>query len=522
MKYFLVFTLIIAVNFDLLAKPRVKQPDMIMDVKLVTKLPKATIPAEINYQGWLGYSSDTMAMTGVINMTFGIYDSLNNGTLLWSETQNNITVDKGIFNVLLGSVTPIPVSIFTGVPLWVETQINDEILSPRKKLVSVAYAIKAENANHAFYADTSYYTSGISEASLRKDIPDSTSNKIAYKFKFSPNSTYNGGTGLWCLLDTITAGSKTWQAICGQVYAKDINDINEFQATQGCVICLGQNGVGNWGQTIKYMGHEGLVKTEGANPIHNVSLRGLQGWAEALDGNVGTNVSCEGVYSITFNRSLYGSSCNFYGTQSTDGNGSRMGLYLDLGSGGAGSGFKSAGEIAGVKVYAYNDTTNLSNNVFGGWFSAGTSSSTGLPYTNGIYATVNRADGSKNYAGYFDGNVNIKGNLNVDNKLILSAGEIALQNGENTDVDLPDKVYFRIVGPTADFSIAGFSGIIANRMIIVYNTTNYNMTIKNNSGNSTNSIYTSTGSDMTTIGQGSVTLIYDNISLRWIVTSWQE
>jgi hypothetical protein len=122
----------------------------------VAKAEKGT-PHEINYQGWLGDKGDTAGVTGDLDMTFRLYDARTAGSVLWNETQNAVTVDKGIFNVLLGSGTPIPSSIFTGGPLWLETQVESDTLSPRKKLVSVGYAMKSENADNAIYADTAGY-----------------------------------------------------------------------------------------------------------------------------------------------------------------------------------------------------------------------------------------------------------------------------------------------------------------------------------------------------------------------------
>jgi hypothetical protein len=116
-------------------------------------------PREINYQGWLGDTTDTTGITDVQGMIFELYAAPAGGTPVWRETHVAVTVDKGIFNVLLGSVTPIPSNIFTGDPLWLETQIKSDTLSPRKKLVSVGYAMKSEEADHAVHSDTADYAS---------------------------------------------------------------------------------------------------------------------------------------------------------------------------------------------------------------------------------------------------------------------------------------------------------------------------------------------------------------------------
>ncbi|MDD2891317.1 MAG: hypothetical protein PHE49_11880, partial [bacterium] len=102
---------------------------------------KSGVPSEINYQGWLGYASDTSAITAKINMIFRLYTTPTGVTPLWNEAQDTVQVSKGVFNVLLGSVTPIPDSFFNNTSLYLETQVGSEVLSPRKKLTSVGYAI---------------------------------------------------------------------------------------------------------------------------------------------------------------------------------------------------------------------------------------------------------------------------------------------------------------------------------------------------------------------------------------------
>jgi len=112
--------------------------------KYSVELPRGTkdIPQQVNYQGYLVNSSDSSAVTDTLQMIFKIYDDPDNGNLLWSETQSEVPVINGLFNVLLGSFTQFPDTLFTGQELWLGTTVGDETLSPRKKLVSVPYAFK--------------------------------------------------------------------------------------------------------------------------------------------------------------------------------------------------------------------------------------------------------------------------------------------------------------------------------------------------------------------------------------------
>jgi len=146
-----------------------------------TRLTMAT-PHEINYQGWLGNTQDTTGVTGNYDLTFRLYDADTGGNLLWTEAKTGVRVEKGIFNIYLGSQNPLPPALFTGEPLWLEVKVGTEILSPRKKLASVGYAIKSETADKASYADTAGYALGSGGGIGGSGIPN-------YIPKFSTSTT---------------------------------------------------------------------------------------------------------------------------------------------------------------------------------------------------------------------------------------------------------------------------------------------------------------------------------------------
>jgi hypothetical protein len=64
---------------------------------------EAGIPRLVSLQGELGDAS-AQPITGAVNITFRIYDVGTGGTPLWQETQS-VTVEEGVYDVLLGSVT---------------------------------------------------------------------------------------------------------------------------------------------------------------------------------------------------------------------------------------------------------------------------------------------------------------------------------------------------------------------------------------------------------------------------------
>jgi len=64
--------------------------------------------------------------------------------VLWSETRS-VTVNQGVFDVALGAVSPIDASVFSSPNRYLEVRVEGEMLGPRRPLLSVAYALKAES-----------------------------------------------------------------------------------------------------------------------------------------------------------------------------------------------------------------------------------------------------------------------------------------------------------------------------------------------------------------------------------------
>ena len=103
-------------------------------------------PQMINYQGQL-LDSDGNPVTGSCSVEFLIYNVETGGTAQWSEIQN-LVLTNGMFNVLLGSVTPIAANIFNNPETFLTIKIGtDGEMLPRKRLGSVAYAFQANNAD---------------------------------------------------------------------------------------------------------------------------------------------------------------------------------------------------------------------------------------------------------------------------------------------------------------------------------------------------------------------------------------
>jgi hypothetical protein len=115
---------------------------------LAISIGSAAIPYTINYQGYLTDNSGNPVNTNV-SMTFKIYTTAAGGTALWTETQNNVSVNNGIYNVILGSVASLSTLAFD-VPYFLGVAVGtDAEMTPRQPLTSVAYAFTADTALNA-------------------------------------------------------------------------------------------------------------------------------------------------------------------------------------------------------------------------------------------------------------------------------------------------------------------------------------------------------------------------------------
>jgi hypothetical protein len=109
----------------------------------------AAFNPEINYQGKL-YDPSTSAPVADsdYNMTFRLYTVSNGGTAIWTESRtggNAVTVEEGLFSVLLGDINSLTSVDFDQV-LWLGVTVgSDSEMSPRKKLGAVPAAFTADN-----------------------------------------------------------------------------------------------------------------------------------------------------------------------------------------------------------------------------------------------------------------------------------------------------------------------------------------------------------------------------------------
>jgi hypothetical protein len=108
----------------------------------------AQVPPLVNFSGVLA-DVNGKPLTGVVGVTFSLYQEQHGGSPLWLETQNVKAGKTGNYTVALGSTSSqgLPANVFAmGEARWLGVQPQGQEEQPRVMLMSVPYALKALDA----------------------------------------------------------------------------------------------------------------------------------------------------------------------------------------------------------------------------------------------------------------------------------------------------------------------------------------------------------------------------------------
>jgi hypothetical protein len=117
----------------------------------------ATVPGQIAFQGLL---TDDLGspLTATVTIDFGLFESAAGGTALWTESHPGTPVVDGVYDVQLGSITPLTPALLTGSTVYLEIAVDGETFTPRKQLLAVPYALTAAEATSVGSVDAAVMT----------------------------------------------------------------------------------------------------------------------------------------------------------------------------------------------------------------------------------------------------------------------------------------------------------------------------------------------------------------------------
>ena len=137
-------------------------------------LAASTSTGTIAYQGRLA-DADGTPITDTVNMEFRLYDVASGGIFLWEELwtgSNSVEVSDGLFNVMLGSMEPIPQSVITehdSLFLGITVGTDDE-MTPRVQLGSVPFAVQALTVPDGSVTTEKIADEAVTQAKLGSDV----------------------------------------------------------------------------------------------------------------------------------------------------------------------------------------------------------------------------------------------------------------------------------------------------------------------------------------------------------------
>jgi hypothetical protein len=106
----------------------------------------AEVPSLINYQGLLTDINGN-SVSGNKTVSISIHDAVADGTQLYTENIGTVTVQNGVYSFQFGSGPNFGSTLAAGSQHWLQLTLDGVVQTPRERLISVPFALKAAQAD---------------------------------------------------------------------------------------------------------------------------------------------------------------------------------------------------------------------------------------------------------------------------------------------------------------------------------------------------------------------------------------
>ena len=387
----------------------------LLSTLLITLISLSVFAQKMPFQGQL--LENGTPVTGSKDFVFTIPDG--EGGTLWTETLTGVAVQDGLYSVVLGSTTPLPVDLFaTSVSRSLAISIDGQALTP----VDVYAAASSPN-----------YTLEIGSDASAKDA-----SVVTLTGAGADNQIYRSLVGVSSLSKGVQSGV-TGESVSSSTSTN--NSYGVFGSASGASTTGQHRGV--YGQAISPEGSSasqfgiyGRTLGQGTGAHFAIYGESLNSPLGRID-NFGAFTTVSGQSKL--NVGVYG---NATGVGSGDPTEFQNGIFGSYNFGVRGEATNNLNGNIGVYGWVYGNTSSIDNVGVVGRSQIDDGSTvienTGL-YGDGRGPGINRgvwgvaSGGTENWAGWFDGDVKVTGNLILDNPLEATIPEQVRKTFNNGD-----------------------------------------------------------------------------------------
>lgn len=290
----------------------------------VAQIVAAQVPRTISYQGIMSDATGKVVPDGNYSIAFKLYTVATSGTALWTETQT-IAVARGMVNAIIGNTTPLGLPFDQQYWLGVTVSTGSELM-PRLMLTSVAYGLRADDANRIFGYPVN--PTPTPNALIPLDASGKFPSSVVwggvsgdYLRKSSPDTSRSTSTSPMLLVSNLGMGEGiSARSIRGSGLGARSDSTDGITAWTGSAANAGVFGSSSEGRGLvgRSDNNDGVVGWTGANNRsgvfgHSTDGIGVTGLSQNGNGVVGqTNPSTSGAYSGVLGTSTNGTGVRGY------------------------------------------------------------------------------------------------------------------------------------------------------------------------------------------------------------------